>query len=190
MSFRSANKNTFPLSSRFKQAGLTLTELMVSLAVAGLLVGGAVMFARSAGDQQSSNQHTSEAVGFRSAMRSLFNGQGNFGSTTATYASQNATLVSAGKVPATLSASGSTITNSWGGAVDVMGNNANFYLSTASVPKTVCIDLVSQAIQAGWNGVGVGGAYPGTSSSTTIVSPATAATYCSAAANTIYLTGS
>ncbi len=184
-------KRVNAFAGRGKQAGLTLTELMVSLAIAGLIIGGAVMFARSSGDQQASNQHAGETIGLRAAMRAVFNGQGNFGSPNATYVSQNATLITAGKVPATLSTSSPNITNSWSGAMSVMGNNAQFYLSTANVPLTVCVNLVSHAIQAGWNAVGAGGAYPGTKTSSTVVSPSDAASlFCTGTTNTIYFTGS
>ena len=182
-----ARKQT--LMTRRKQAGVTLIEAASTLGLFALLVGGALMMFGSSNNSQGASQHTAEATGLRLAMKQMFNGQGNYGSATATYASANGTLVTANKVPSTMSASGTTITNKWGGTVAVMGNNVQFYVSTASVPQDVCVTMVSTAIQQGWSTVGAGGAYPGTNNSTSAVSPSTAAsTYCAAGGNTLYLT--
>lgn len=171
-----------------KQAGLTLIEGLSFLGVAGMVIGGALMLSNSANNGQGANQHTAELTGLRQATKQMFTGQGNYGSTTATYASTNGTLVTAAKVPNTMSASGTTITNRWSGAVAVMGNNAQFYISSASVPQDVCVTLAASAIQSGWTGLGIGGTYPGTYSTTAAITPATAATNCAAGGNLMFFT--
>ena len=175
--------------SRRHQAGMTLMEMMIVLGIIGLLVGAAAMFGTTSSNSQGGTQHITELNGLRQSMRGLFNGQGNYGNTTAgTYTSANGTLISAQQVPSTLAASGTSITNKWGGALTVQGSLAQFYISSASVPLPVCVSIVSQAIQAGWASVSVGTTYA--AGSTSIVSPATAAgaTYCNQAGAIIYLT--
>ncbi len=171
------------------QRGTSLLEMIIYLAVAGLVIGGAVMYGQSSGNSQAGNQHVTELNGLRSAMRTTWNGQGNYGNAVAgTYTNVNGTLITAGQVPTTLTASGTTITNKWGGAVVIQGSQAQFYVSTASVPLPVCVQLVSQAIQAGWASVSVGTTYA--AGSATVVSPATAsgATWCNQTGAIIYLT--
>lgn len=172
-----------------KQAGLTLIEGLSFLGVAGMVIGGALMLGNSANNSNFSNLHTAELTGLRQNVRQMYNGQGNFGSTTATYASLNSTMISGNKVPQSMFVSGTTITNDWGGSVVINGNNTQFYITTPSVPQDVCVTMVAAAIQQGWRSIGVGGAYPGTNSSSTAVTPATAATYCAAGGNTLYFTG-
>ena len=171
------------------QVGMTLMEMMIVLGIIGLLVGAAAMFGNSSSNKQGANQHIAELNGLRQSMRALFNGQGNFGNTTAgTYTSDNSALISAQQVPATLATNGTSISNDWGGAVTIQGSLAQFYISSASVPLPVCVSIVSQAIQGGWASVSVGTTYA--AGSTSIVSPSTAAgaTYCNQAGAIIYLT--
>lgn len=162
--------------SKFKsQAGLTLIELIASLAILALVIGGALALYSSATSSQGSTQMTSELSAIRAATKSLFYGQGGYGT-----ANLNQVLVSANKVPSTIVVAAGTpptLTNSLNGAVSVVGATANFSITATSVPTDICTSVLSAT--AGWVSVKVGSQAAITSFP---VGPATAATQCAAAA--------
>ena len=157
-----------------RQHGLTLIEVLVSLAIFALVVGGAIALFGSASNSQSTTQMTSDLNAIRSSTKSLFLGQGGYGSTSLTEI-----LINSKKIPATMSVSGTApsrvVTHALNGTLLVMGANSSFTVTASSMPTSVCVGL---ATMNGWDSVKIGTA----AARTPPVSPAQASTDCSAAA--------
>lgn len=168
------------------QAGLTLLEAIAFLAIAGLVVGGALAMYSSASNSQSTGQTISEFQSVKASVKSLYAAPAGYGTV-----SVNGVLVSAKKVPSTLTASGTTITNFWGGGVVVMGATTTFYVSYDAVPQAVCVGMLSGITASNdWQGYNVVAAAAAVGAMTAItgqIPPATAATACANASNKVTL---
>jgi hypothetical protein len=161
---------------RSRQRGASLLEGIAYLGIAALVILGAVSLLASAFGNAQANRATEETISLRTAVRKLFSGQ--------TYPAGNAitqTMVTARAVPGTLTvnAANNTITNSWGGAVTMVGTGAAFDLTYNNVPQDVCVNMLAGA--SGWNSV----AGNGTVVATTPVTAAQASQICSQANNNI-----
>lgn len=163
------------------QQGASLLEVISYLGVAAIVVIGAVALLTQAFGGANANRALEETVGLRTGIKKLYMGQSaGFG-----IGSLNATLAAASVFPSTLSVSGSTVTNAWNGAVTVTGATSTYDISYASVPKDVCASLVSAQGSQGWIQVAVNGA----AAMTPPITPASAATACNVASNSIVWTG-
>lgn len=161
-----------------RQAGASLLEGIAYLGIAALVLIGAVALLNTAFSSANSNQLNQELSSIQTATRRLFmTTQGNFGTTDITTG-----LIGAGGFPQTLTVGTSTVTNVWGGAVTVTGNNADFTVEYTAVPRDVCVSSLT-ATTAGWAAVTVGG-----TSVTLPATPGAAAGACAATPNTIIWT--
>lgn len=165
---------------RRSQQGVSLLEAIAFLGIAAVVILGAIALLNNGFSSANSNRAQEEVSAIRTGVKRLYMGQASSYGTS----NMNATLISANVFPSTLAtdaASGSVL-NSWNGDVQVVGATATFLISYASVPKDVCINLVSA--NSDWLAVTVNGggalALP--------VTPAAAETACNAAANTIQWT--
>lgn len=172
------------ISTRFlsskKQTGLTLIELIASLSILALVIGGALSLYLSASSSQSVTQTTAEMSALRAATKSLYQGQGTYG---ASGANLNAVLVNGNKVPSTITITAGVppvLTNSFTGDIKVQASAvvANFTVTVTAVPTDVCLGLLASS--NGWNSIKVAALaanvlFP--------ISPATASTQCATAAN-------
>lgn len=162
-----------------RQRGASLLEALAYLGIAAVVVLGAVSLLTSAFGSAKSNQSTEEVVAIRTAVHKLYLGQ--------TYPASSlvSTMMSAKAMPATLTpGAANTVTNSWGGAVTVLGATTTFKVTYASVPKDVCVGMVSGA--SGWSQIDQDGAnvisdFPATA--------AQAATLCTGDTNSVSFTG-
>lgn len=139
------------MTQKFKhQAGMTLMELIAGLAIlAAVIVGGLSLFG-NANSAQNSTQLLKDMTAVRSATQTLFMGQGGYGT-----ASLNQTLITAAKVPATMTVSGTTINTALGGTLTVTGNTSNVTMLLTNVPADVCTSLLTNS-STGWSSVKVG----------------------------------
>ena len=164
-----------------KQAGLTLIELIASLAILALVIGGALSLYTSASNSQATTQTVSDFNSLRAAIKGLYIGQGSFASVT------NAVLVASGKVPSTIAVTGSgattALTTSFSGVVSVTGTATNFSIGVTLVPQPVCIGLLSSA--TGWSSITVG---TGAAMTAFPITPAAAAAACATATQSVALT--
>ena len=173
------------LQSAKRQAGLTLIELIASLAILALVIGGALSLYTSASNSQATTQSVSEFTSLRGAVKGLYASQADYSTLT------NQLLVVSGKVPATLNVvttgtpptATSTLTTSFAGVVDVTGAATTFSVRVTLVPQAVCIGLLSAS--QGWNSIAVG---TGTPLTAFPITPAASVAACAAATQTITLT--
>lgn len=162
-----------------RQRGASLLEGIAYLGIAALVILGAVSLLASAFGNAQANRATEETISLRTAVRKLFSGQ--------TYPAGGAivsTMITARAVPSTLNvnAGANTITNSWGGAVTIVGAGASFDLTYSNVPQDVCVNMLSGA--SGWNAV----AGNGTRIDATPITAANASAICSQANNNVTFT--
>lgn len=133
-----------------RQAGMTLMELIVALAIIAAVIVGALSLFGNAQSSQNSTQMLKDLTAVRSATQTVFMGQGGYGT-----ASLNSTLITANKIPTTMSVSGSTINTANGGTLTITGNTQNFTMALTNVPADECTSLLTNS-STGWSSVKVG----------------------------------
>lgn len=145
------------ISTRFisskKQAGLTLIELIASLSILALVIGGALSLYSSASSSQTTTQTTAEINSLKAAVKGLYQGQGTYG---VAATNLNQILVNANKIPSTINVTAGTppvLLNSFNGDVKVLANVATFTITATLVPTEICLGLLSSA--NGWNSITV-----------------------------------
>ena len=164
-----------PRFAQFKrQAGMTLIEMITSLAILALVIGGALALYNSASTSQSSTQFGSDITSLRSAIRTTYYGQGGYGIAAGT--NLNAVLIAGKRIPSTMSINGVVVTHSLSGTVTATGYPSTFGVAFTNIPTAVCMNLMTSA--SGWNSVAVTGA--SAAQTTFPISPANAATDCAA----------
>lgn len=159
-----------------KQAGLTLVEVIVGLVIFALIIGGALSLYNNANSSQASTQLSRDFQALRVAVKSVYGiGQGSFGT-----ANMNNVLVTANKVPSTMtvdtSTTPNTITHALNGTVNVAGATTVFTITATNISSDVCTTLMTTG--QGWTSIKAGAA----AARTPPVAPATAAADCGATA--------
>ncbi|HSY26602.1 MAG TPA: type 4 pilus major pilin [Burkholderiaceae bacterium] len=165
-----------------KQAGMTLMEILASLAILASVVVGALTLFGSAQSSQTSTQTAKDLISFRTTIQQLFTGQGGYGAV-----ALNTTLNVTGRVPASFSynAANTNFNTSWGGSLSITGTSSNFTMTLTEVTEDICIALVT-GLSSGWKTVSVNGASASTFP-VTLLAATTGAGAC-AASNTIIWT--
>jgi prepilin-type N-terminal cleavage/methylation domain-containing protein len=163
---------TFSVTQRTRQAGMTLIEVIVVLAIGALIIGGALSLYTSGSASQSTNQFNAEIAALRAATKSLYAGQGGYA-----VGSINSVLINGKKVPSTMTVSGTTINHSMNGTVTVTGATSNFTITATAIPTEVCVGVVAAA--SGYTSIKVG---TNAARTTFPVPTATASTDCAVAA--------
>jgi Tfp pilus assembly protein PilV len=169
--------------SKKNQLGISVLEVLISLAVIGLIIAGAVGLGSGAFSSQNTVGMTQEVSSIRNATKGLYSKSTSFGT-----ASMNSVLIDAKAFPDYLKidTTTSTVTNSFGGTITVTGATANFTIGYTAVPKDICIKHIAQAGSGGLVSVAVNG---GTALPVP-VSPTAAQTACNTATNSLVWTAS
>lgn len=126
------------LSRRQRQAGLTLAETLLVLAIGALaIVGGTLLYLQATGSNKL-NQGINQFVTLQSGIRSLYAGQPNFTGLTTTI------VTTANAAPPDMTVTNGVLRNAWGGAVVVSGALIDrFTIQSAAVPRNACVKLVT-----------------------------------------------
>lgn len=176
-----------------RQTGVSLIEVVAYLAIAGLVIAGALAMFTSASQSQLSNAIISDTQNIRAATRATYSG--NYG---ATVGSLLQVLKNSAKIPSNWTVSGTTATVTGSVVASVSGNSNLFRISYGNVPRSVCIDLLLSLRGQRWiNVVAANGtsaqtattAIP-TTTGTSDFTPATADTACTSDAMRIDLISS
>lgn len=167
-----------------KQAGVTLMELIASLAVMAIVVVGALALYSGATSSQSSTQAIQDVTSLRAATKQLWQGQGTYGPATTNL---NNTLVTAKRIPTTISVDTSTtpntLTHQNNGTVNIASTGSGFTMTLTNIPVDVCMPMLTGA--QGWISVQAGSAAARTAFP---ISPANASADC-ATGTTLVFTG-
>lgn len=157
-----------------KQSGFTLMEVLVVLVIAAAIIVGALKLTNSANSSNNSTQLTTDVSSLRAAVKSMWMGQGSYGTSGTNL---NTILVTAKRVPTSLivdtSSTPNVITHAMNGTVVVASTGTSFSITMTNIPVDVCIPLMTGA--QGWTSVQAGSAAART---TFPVTTATAATDC------------
>ena len=125
---------------RPRQAGLTLAETLLVLAIGALaIVGGTLLYLQATAGNKL-NTGINQFVTLQSAIRSLYAGQSNYDSLT------NTLLTTANAAPSDMVVGAGQIRNAWGGVVTAVTNTAaieRFDMSFAAVPSNACVKLIT-----------------------------------------------
>ncbi|WP_219723807.1 type 4 pilus major pilin [Burkholderia sp. WAC0059] len=162
-----------------RQRGATLLEGIAFLGIAAIILIGALALFTNAFRGAQGNQLTEEVNGLQAAIRKVY--EPGAGMETNLEAGTSG-LIQAGVVPNTLTVTGTTITNEWGGAVTVTwnaGDNAA-EISYTDVPQPQCIAALTGS---GDNWSQVGTASGGLTAPP--VNATTAASDCGTSSNTL-----
>jgi Tfp pilus assembly protein PilE len=165
-----------------RKRGATLMEMVAWLALAAMIIAGALVLWNVANGSRQTTQALTQLNQVQTAVRTLYNGQSNYlGLTTAA-------LVTAKSVQQSM-ISGATIRHAYNGTVVVLpatttngGANSAFSIAFANIPQDACQQMLTKDLGRGVYSAGA---------SVVAVQPnlpfnvASAATSCSAAYNTV-----
>jgi len=164
-----------------REKGFTLIELMVVIAIGGLILGAVVMQFSDAGDQNRSQTGVKNLASLASAVASLRDvRQGYTGLTAGVIATSSA-------APSSMVTAAGGLTNVFGGAIVVVGGATTFTITYPNVPMEQCVDIATKAVNmftAPLGSVGVGAA------GATIVTNVAGASAGCAALNSMVFVGS
>lgn len=146
--------NTNYKFNRAQQKGFTLLEILSVFAIMGLLVMGVMALFSNAKSSGNSVEAIKNMIAIRSEVEGTYAGQGGYG-----LGELNSVLITARKVPSSMSVSGNTISTSWGGTLTVTGNGPNFRIAITNVPTDMCSSLLSN-FSSGFSAVQVGSSTP------------------------------
>lgn len=151
------------------QLGMTLIEMITSLAILALVIGGALALFNSASISQRSMQMNSDLNSVRTAVQVVYFGQKGYG----TAANLNSVLIAGKRIPSTMVIAGNVVTHAFNGTMTVIGNIQNFDVVLTNMPVSACLSALSGA--NGWKQVQVA---TGIIQTVLPISPSTAATEC------------
>lgn len=181
-------KNFQTFKKLTRQSGMTLMEVIASLAVMAVVVVGALSLYGGASTSQESTAFTQDLSAIRASLKQLWAGQGTYG---ASGTNLNTVLKSANRIPSTMTASAATppvITHSLNGTLTAAAaaTAGQFTITLTNIPTDVCTAIATST--NGWLSLGAGAT--GATAIALPATPATAATGCSATnANTMIFTG-
>lgn len=173
------------MKKQFKQTGLTLIELIASLAVFAMVVAGALSLYNSANASQNSTQMLQVVTALRGATQQIWQGQGSY-ETSGT--NLNDVLVTSNRVPSTVkvdtSTSPDTLTHPANGTITIASTGNGFTMTLTNIEPELCVPMMTGA--SGWASVQAGS---GAARTSFPINPTTATTDC-ATGTTIVFTGS
>jgi len=132
--------------NRRNQAGLTLVEVLLVLAIAAVaIVGGTILFSTA-----STNQRITQTVGhvstLASGIRRMYSTQAQYTGVDEAFALQNDI------VPTDMAVGTTAIRNAFGGQVGIQAsgtNDLNFAITFENVPNGACVELVQAFVTQG-----------------------------------------
>lgn len=176
------NKNTLIALRRARQKGYGLIEIAMGLAIAALLVAGAMMYFSNASTAQATNDAMSEMGALQQVTRSLYSGQPNYNGLTDTL------IAGSKQIPAKyVNVAGTGLTSSFRGPVTVASFNTdqNFQITLTNVPQQACNKMATTDLGTGMVDLTING---GTAVAARAMTPAEANANCSSNANSIVWT--
>jgi type II secretory pathway pseudopilin PulG len=123
-----------------RQAGLTLAETLLVLAIGALaIVGGTLLYLQATAGNKL-NTGINQFVTLQSGIRSLYAGQSNYTGL------DNTLITDSNAAPSDMVAGAGVLRNAWGGAVTVLSTGATedqFSIQFVGVPTNACVKLIT-----------------------------------------------
>lgn len=158
------------------QAGATLVEIIMWLAIAGIIVGGALSLSGIGTSASNTNDLIRDLTAVKASTKGLYYGKGGYGT-----AVVNDTLVTSKRVPSSwnvdTSTTPDTITHQLNGTVTVTGATTAFTVAITNLPEDICTSLMTTG-GTGWTTIQANAS----AVRTPPIAPATAAGDCGASA--------
>lgn len=158
--------------NRFGQAGANLLELLIFIVLGLVILLGSVSIYKMSSANSKETTATNQIIATQIGYRSAYAGQSSYGT---------GDITDAKNLPSDVKVSGTTVTNSWNGAVTITGATSLFTITWAGVPDGSCAKLA--ILNADWQSVAING-----STQTLPVTTANAKLACTAGTNTIAYT--
>jgi len=163
-----------------RQRGATMLEIMAWLAIAALIIGGAIAGIASAwsGSKESKeSEHTIALFANTKKLQSV-NGYGPAGTNLVPG------LIAVGGVPSDMTVSGGTLVNRYGGTNTIVSTGLGYTVTVPNLPTAACVTVAKNASSAG----GVTTKINGGAASTAPIDTASAAAACTSASNSLVFT--
>lgn len=168
----------YKYQSKYRQAGVTLMELIAALAVMATVAIGARALYGSATSSQSAQQLNQDVASLQAGIQMLYKGQGGYG---ASGTALNGVLITAKKVPSTVTVSSTTMTHALNGTITATSTGTGYTMTLTNVPADACTSMLPAA--SGWVSVKAGTAAARTALP---ILPTDAATDCATGTTLIY----
>jgi len=172
--------NRAALIGTTKQRGATMLEIMAWLAIAALIVGGAIAMIASgwsSSKEAKEGEHVTSLISNTKKLQSV-NGYGPAGTNLVP------ALIATNGVPGDMTVSGNTLINRYGGTATVVSTGLGYTVTTPSLPTNACISVSKSVSSAG----GVTTKINSGTASANPVDTATATAACTSATNTLAFT--
>ncbi len=125
---------------RRRQAGLTLVEVLLVLAIAAVaIVGGTVLFGQ-ASDTQKTTQTMNDLNALAANVKTLFNTQADYGAANTNLVPS---LAAADKIPANMRTGANLIQDQYGGNVTVISQQDAFEVTMPAIPQGACVTILT-----------------------------------------------
>lgn len=163
-----------------RQRGATMLEIMAWLAIAALIIGGAIAMIASgwsSSKETKEGEHVTTLIANTKKLQSV-SGYGASGTNLVP------SLIATNGVPGDMTVSGNTLVNRYGGTVTVASTGLGYTVTTPGLPTNACIAVAKSVSSAG----GVTTKINSGSASTTPVDTATATAACTSATNSLAFT--
>lgn len=133
------------------EKGLSLIEASMVLALSAIVISGVMFYYQSASDSNKTQNSISEVMSTIAAINGLYVGQSSYTGL------GNTILHSTSAIPQSYKGSGATITNPFGGEMNVYPGtkNINMYAITLTqIPQSACLNIASMNLGTSLVGVG------------------------------------
>lgn len=144
MNMQKMNTLTARQGRGIRQAGITLIEALLVLAIAAALAVAGYQVYKSGSEDVKAQANASGAVELVIGIQRLFSQSADYAGVT------TAAIATSGVAPKSFKTTATTITNGWGGAVTVAPGTGyaatpvtNFATTIAGVPSVACVELVT-----------------------------------------------
>ncbi|MDH0794619.1 type 4 pilus major pilin [Stenotrophomonas maltophilia] len=163
-----------------RQQGATVLEIMAWMAIAALIIGGAIAGIASGWSSYKENKEGDHVTALIANTKKLQSVSGYGASGTNLVPS----LIATNGVPGDMTVSGNTLTNRYGGTITVVSTGLGYTVTSPGLPANACIAVAKSVSSAG----GVTTKINSGSASTTPVDTVTATAACTSATNSLAFT--
>ena len=122
--------------------GLTLTEGLLFLAVAALVIVAAVFLYNNITGSRANNDALTQINSYTSGMKSLYSSQSSYGTVSLVEAAINGGIAPRNAI----NGAGTGLVNPWGGDTTIVGQTNAFYVRMTEVPQDACVRMLSAGL--------------------------------------------
>lgn len=133
------------INFRRRTAGFTLIETAIAIVIGLVIIGGVLGLVNGTFSKSDVNNEVTNVNGIFTSARALKSSTGYGAAGT----DLTATLINTKEIPLNMSIVGTTVQNTWSGAVTVASTGAGFTINYAGVPTDACVGLATRISGSG-----------------------------------------